>query len=120
LPASASEQVVLHQDFHPGNVLAAERQPWLAIDPKPLVGDPAFDAAQLLLGSVDPRNQPGARRILARRVEELAGRLQLDASRIKAWAHARAVEWALWDLEVDERLEAERTIALAGLLAPQA
>ena len=38
------DEVVLHQDFHGGNVLRAEREPWLVIDPKPLVGERAFDA----------------------------------------------------------------------------
>ena len=42
------ECVVLHQDFHRGNVLRAEREPWLAIDPKPLAGERAFDARWLL------------------------------------------------------------------------
>ena len=41
-------EVLLHQDFHGGNVLRSGADEWLAIDPKPLVGDPAFDAASLL------------------------------------------------------------------------
>jgi len=40
--------VVLHQDFHSGNVLRATRERWLAIDPKPLVGEREFAAASLL------------------------------------------------------------------------
>jgi streptomycin 6-kinase len=40
--------VVCHQDFHGGNILRATREPWLAIDPKPLVGERAFDTAWLL------------------------------------------------------------------------
>ena len=43
LPASATSQVLLCTDLHAGNVLAAAREPWLAIDPKPVVGDPAYD-----------------------------------------------------------------------------
>ena len=42
------EQVVLHQDLHGGNVLQAQREPWLAIDPKPLVGEREFDTASFL------------------------------------------------------------------------
>jgi streptomycin 6-kinase len=34
--------VVISTDLHAGNVLGAEREPWLAIDPKPFVGDPAY------------------------------------------------------------------------------
>ena len=45
-------EVVLATDLHAGNVLQAERQPWLVIDPKPFVGDPAFDATPLWLRRV--------------------------------------------------------------------
>ena len=47
LVPTQGELVVVHQDFHGGNVLRAEREPWLTIDPKPLVGERAFDAASL-------------------------------------------------------------------------
>jgi streptomycin 6-kinase len=40
LPRSGGDAVLLHTDLHAGNVLSAEREPWLAIDPKPYVGDP--------------------------------------------------------------------------------
>jgi streptomycin 6-kinase len=48
LPGVNPGSVVLHQDFHGGNVLRSHERGWLAIDPKPLVGEPAFDAASLL------------------------------------------------------------------------
>ena len=40
-------------DLHAGNVVRAEREPWLVIDPKPFVGDPAYDATQHLLNCRD-------------------------------------------------------------------
>jgi streptomycin 6-kinase len=43
----AREEVIVNWDLHLQNVLSAEREPWLLIDPKPLVGDPAFDAGHL-------------------------------------------------------------------------
>src|SRR5262249_56283747 len=43
LPASAAGEVVLCTDLHGGNILAAEREPWLVIDPKPYVGAPPYD-----------------------------------------------------------------------------
>jgi len=49
LPASAGSAVLLRTDLHAGNVLAARREPWLVIDPKPFVGDPASDAVQHML-----------------------------------------------------------------------
>jgi streptomycin 6-kinase len=44
LPRTAPTEVLLATDLHAGNVLRSEREPWLVIDPKPFVGDPAYDA----------------------------------------------------------------------------
>jgi streptomycin 6-kinase len=49
LPATADSQVLLCTDLHAGNVLAARREPWLVIDPKLFIGDPAFDPVQHML-----------------------------------------------------------------------
>lgn len=55
LPSSATRTVVVHGDFNPGNVLAAEREPWLAIDPKPMMGDPGYDPSPMVLQLEDGR-----------------------------------------------------------------
>ena len=52
LPRNGGDAVLLHTDLHAGNVLAAEREPWLAIDPKPCVADPACDATQHIFNGV--------------------------------------------------------------------
>ena len=49
LPQMRPRDVLLATDLHAGNVLRARREPWLVIDPKPFVGDPAYDATQHLL-----------------------------------------------------------------------
>ena len=86
LPASAPQQVLLGTDVHAGNVLAARREPWLVIDPKPHVGDPAYDPVQYMLNCRGRlRADPAA---LARR---LAGLLGLDAERVRLWLFARCV-----------------------------
>ena len=61
LPACGAREVLLCTDLHAGNVLAAEREPWLLIDPKPYVGDPTYDALQHML-NCDRRlyGDPGA------------------------------------------------------------
>lgn len=89
LPASAARQVLLCTDLHAGNVLAAARQPWLVIDPKPYVGDPAYDVTQHMLNcagrlAADPRG-------LARRMASL---LDLDPDRVLLWLFARCVQEA--------------------------
>jgi streptomycin 6-kinase len=88
------EAVVVHQDFHGGNVLRATREPWLAIDPKPLVGEREFDTASLLRDRrwelrADPH--PGAR--IRRRLDLLAAELDLDRERMRGWGISHALAW---------------------------
>ncbi|WP_055591015.1 aminoglycoside phosphotransferase family protein [Streptacidiphilus griseoplanus] len=99
LPASAVRRVVLHGDFNPGNVLLSGRGPWLAIDAKPMTGDPAYDPSPLLAQLDDPFAHPDPRRVLSRRLALLADALGEDARRLAAWALARQVESALWALD---------------------
>lgn len=104
LPATAERTVLLCTDLHAENVLAAEREPWLVIDPKPYVGDPTFDVLQHLLNCeerlhADPRG-------LARRTADL---LDLDPERLVLWLLARCVVGCLdWPVlaEVAERIVA--------------
>jgi streptomycin 6-kinase len=105
--------VSLHQDFHRGNLLRAEREPWLAIDPKPLAGEPAFDARWLLydLLYAEPRSPHGPAALLDRLARELA----LDAERVRMWSFARAIENVVWCYESGE--PAEQDLALAAALA---
>jgi streptomycin 6-kinase len=87
LPASADRAVVLCTDLHAGNVLAAERERWLAIDPKPYVGDPTYDALQHLLNCPDRlAADPWA---LVRRMSRL---LEVDPDRLMTWLFARCVQ----------------------------
>ena len=85
LPATADREVLLCTDLHAGNVLAAEREPWLVIDPKPYVGDPTYDALQHML-NCDVRLTTEPHRLL-RRMAEL---LSLDPDRLRLWLFARA------------------------------
>jgi streptomycin 6-kinase len=87
LPATAARHVLLCTDLHAGNVLAAEREPWLLIDPKPYFGDPTYDVLQHILNCDDRlRADP---RALARRMADL---LDLDAERVLLWLFARCVQ----------------------------
>lgn len=95
LPQTPLPSVVLHQDFHGGNILRDAERGWLAIDPKPLVGDPAFDAASLLRDrrgslSIDPDPE----RRVRRRLDQLAELLDMDRERMRGWGIAHAVGWA--------------------------
>jgi streptomycin 6-kinase len=82
LAPTQPDAVVLHQDLHAGNVLRAGRAPWLVIDPKPLVGERAFDLVAIA------RNRPD-RELLAR----LARATGVDPERARGWALAHALAW---------------------------
>ncbi len=92
LPATADRSVLLCTDLHAGNVLAATREPWLAIDPKPFAGDRTYDALQHML-NCDGRLRADPRALVGR----MAGLLDLDAERLARWLFARCVvETAHW------------------------
>ena len=92
LPGNAERTVLLCTDLHAGNVLASRREPWLVIDPKPFVGDPAYDAVQHLLNcdqrlAADPIGLSG----------RMAGLLGVDPERVRLWLFARCAQESLHD-----------------------
>jgi streptomycin 6-kinase len=117
LVADPPEEVLLHGDYHHGNVLAGDRMPWLAIDPKPLVGERAYDLAWLArdrLATLVAR--PGSRSAALRRVRSLAESLEVPVERLRGWAVFRAVEAGLWYLSVGGREDGELLLEFAGWL----
>jgi streptomycin 6-kinase len=117
LPPTAQKLVLLHQDFHARNILSARREPWLAIDPKPVVGDPAFDPVHLIVqvGDLLARDDPSDQ--VTRRLKILSDLLGVDEQRIQWWALARCVVWALWSLERSDSDSSERCMAWARAIA---
>ncbi len=116
LLASSAPPVLLHGDLHHGNVLTARHEPWLAIDPKGIVGEPAFDTAALLHNPRELLDAPQPGRILARRVDQLSEQLAFDRARIRSWGLAQAVLAAYWSLE-DTDLVWKQPLVCARLLA---
>ncbi|PWK64689.1 streptomycin 6-kinase [Streptomyces sp. CG 926] len=91
---------MLHWDLHYDNVLAAEREPWLAIDPEPLVGDPGFDLWPALdTGWAGLHATGDAPRMVRRRFDLLTEALGLDRRRAVVWTRARLLQNTLWDIE---------------------
>jgi len=90
LPREQGEAVLLHQDLHAGNVLRAEREAWLAIDPKPLVGERAFAAAPIVRGA-ELGHTPAAVR---RRLDAVVDELGVERDRARGWTVAQTVAWA--------------------------
>ncbi len=94
LVPSMEAPVVVHQDFHGGNVLWDDRRGWLAIDPKPLAGEPAFDTASLLRDrSGVPDGERAAVGAMRTRLGRLADLLGLDRERMRGWGIVHAIAW---------------------------
>ncbi len=100
LLTSAAPDVLLHGDLHHDNILAAQRAPWLAIDPKGLAGEPAYETGALLHNPVPQvATWPDLPRIQARRVDILAEMLGFERARIIGYGIAQAVLSAAWSVE---------------------
>jgi streptomycin 6-kinase len=100
LSASMTESVLLHGDLHHENILAAERAPWLGIDPKGVIGEPAYETGALLRNRLpNLLDAPQAVRILTRRIDQLSEQLNLDRTQVRNWAMAQAVLSVWWTIE---------------------
>jgi streptomycin 6-kinase len=114
LAAVKGADVVVNRDAHLGNILESEREGWLLIDPKPLVGEPAFDGGYLLLDILPDNPTPEA---AGRAVRKLSHGLGASQEKIAAWGLLRAVENALWTLDGggDPSSDAAKFAALVAL-----
>jgi streptomycin 6-kinase len=89
LAPTQPERVLVHQDLHGDNVIAAAREPWLVIDPKPLVGERAFALAPVIR-SYEFGHSPEQ---VIHRLDTLSERLGVDRERARRWAIAQTVAW---------------------------
>ena len=90
LASSQGEQVLLHQDLHGDNVLRAERESWLAIDPKPLTGEREAGLAPIVRSYELGHSRPD----VLHRLERLTSELGLDRERARGWALGQTLAWA--------------------------
>ncbi|TMS00478.1 aminoglycoside phosphotransferase family protein [Nonomuraea basaltis] len=94
---------LLHWDLHYDNVLAGDREPWLAIDPKPLAGDPGFDLWPALWNRWDDVVATGdMTRAVLRRFDQMVDGLGLDPQRAAGWTLGRVLQNGLWNVEDGE------------------
>ncbi|MEU8462674.1 aminoglycoside phosphotransferase family protein [Streptomyces sp. NPDC029003] len=100
---------LLHWDLHFGNVLAAVREPWLAIDPKPLSGDPGFELLPSLVNAFREGD-------VGWRFDLLTEVMGLDRQRARAWTLGRVVQNCLWELEDGQTRLPEPEVTVAGVL----
>ncbi|WP_406415213.1 aminoglycoside phosphotransferase family protein [Streptomyces sp. NBC_01614] len=101
---------LLHWDLHDENVLASARAPWLAIDPKPLAGDPGFELWPALANRFDADD-------IRWRFDAMTDVLALDRARARAWTYGRLLQNSLWDIEDGRPLDEEQ-LEIARRLRP--
>lgn len=114
LSQSMSEPVLLHGDLHHYNILSATRAPWLAIDPKGVVGEAAYEVGALVRNPLDIMKWPNLERVLERRVAVLAEILDLDRQRVLGWSMAQNILSAWWSYE-DSNSDWQDILPLAEL-----
>lgn len=107
---TAAPPTVLHGDLHHFNILAGERQPWLAIDPKGVVGEPAYEIGAWMrnwpLGVADPVPY------LERRLDILVSELGVERARLRAWTVAQGVLSAWWDYDTERKTIGARPLLM--------
>ncbi|MFD8008753.1 aminoglycoside phosphotransferase family protein [Streptomyces sp. NPDC058955] len=88
---------LVHGDLHAGNILRAEREPWLAVDPKGLMGDPAYDGGTLLKSrALTLLEADDLAKAVHRLLDVFADAAELDRERVQRWAQFHAVQAAFW------------------------
>jgi streptomycin 6-kinase len=110
LPTTQGDQVLLNQDLHGDNVLAAQRDPWLAIDPKPLTGEREFAVAPI----VRSRELGHSKRDVLHRFDRLTAELGLDRERARGWTVAQTLAWSVGDEYDQTHVEAVRWLLEAS------
>ncbi|MEV4357828.1 aminoglycoside phosphotransferase family protein [Nonomuraea sp. NPDC049625] len=94
---SVQPDVLIHGDLHPRNILRADREPWLAVDPKGHAGDPAYDGGTLLKSrALTLLEADDLRKALHRTLDVFAEEAELDRERTRRWAQFHAVQAAFW------------------------
>ena len=118
LANSMDSAVLLHGDLHHENVLASDRQSWLAIDPQGVIGEPAYELGAFLRNPLPEMLEwTNLKAVMARRVDLLAYMLGFDKRRIAGWGFAQAVLSAIWSLE-DHGSGWESALTAAAALRP--
>lgn len=116
LLASMETPVLLHGDLHHWNILSSEREPWLAIDPKGVIGESEFETGAWIRNPFpNILELPNPSIMIARRIDQFSNELGLNRERIYGWAFAQAVLSAYWSFEEKDE-DWENWLAVAEMI----
>ena len=110
LAATQGEQVLVNQDLHADNVLRAEREPWLVIDPQPLAGEREFGVVAIVRGG----ELGHSRQAVLQRLDRVSAELGLDRDRVRLWSMAHTLSWAFDDEPLRGHIEVATWLLDAG------
>jgi streptomycin 6-kinase len=100
LNSSPAAIMLLHGDFHHENILSATRKPFLAIDPKGIVGHRAYDTCSFLLNHLNwLKDEPDWRPKLNGALERFSEALEIEPRDLRRWVFAHSVLSAWWTFE---------------------
>jgi streptomycin 6-kinase len=116
LAASQAARCLLHGDLHHDNILFDASRSWLAIDPKGVLGEPAYEIGAALRNPTEDPTRFARTSIIDRRVRIVSDCLGLDRQRILGWAFSQAILSAVWSRE--DQLDATRGLATAEAILP--
>ena len=117
LCASASPDLVLHGDLHHDNLLSADREPWLAIDPHGVVGDVGYDCGAMLYNPDPDRRDDDLLTLVPARIEQLADGLAMPIDRVVAWGFVMGVLSEVWTAQGGT--PGSRALDVATMLLPR-
>ena len=106
---------LVHGDLHYDNILAGSRRPWLAIDPKPVIGNPERSVAELMWDRIDDATQPHDVHALFAALTRTG---MLHPERARAWTIVQAVDYWLWGLGAGLTEDPRRCERLLAILDP--
>lgn len=118
LCASAPDHLVLHGDLHHDNVLRAGREPWLAIDPHGVVGDPGYDCGAMLYNPDPWRREEDLLSLVPARIEQLADGFGIPVERVTAWGFVMGVLSEVWTAQ-GGGMPGSRALDVATMLEPR-
>ncbi|HRE31362.1 MAG TPA: aminoglycoside phosphotransferase family protein, partial [Candidatus Berkiella sp.] len=117
LIATQTKTVLLHGDLHHDNILSGKNNTWFAIDPKGIIGDPAYEVGALIRNPIPQLlQQSDVKAIMRQRIAGLASILKLDPDRVIQWAFVQAVLAACWSIEENDKVGADYFVRCAKFL----
>lgn len=110
------KEYLIHGDFHHHNVLSSNRDGYLTIDTKGVIGNPAYDIATFLYNPKEILKREDIEQITKRRIEIFSKELDMDTQKIIDWGISQALLSTIWTLE-DDGKGGENTTKFAQMLS---